>query len=372
MEYQLQWFAKDGNGGEKTEPATAKKLQEARKEGQVAKSQELNHALGLIALFLILKLFISYVGESLFNSFAMFFNKIPEVVDESIGGLGVFTVTRVINNTLLLILKILAPFFLVGFSMSVLINVVQVGWKVTSKPMRPKFSKLNPLNGFKRIFSKDSMFELVKSIAKIALIIYVAYSSIKGHQNELFLVYEIPLLQVILLVGTIVIDTGLRISLIYLFIGIADWFYQKHKFKEDMKMTKQEVKDEYKMTEGNPEIKGRIRKLQRQMALSRMMQKVPDADVIIRNPTHFAVALKYDPDRHGAPMVLAKGQDELALRIVRVGEENGVFIMENRPLARALYDSCEVDREIPPEFYGAVAEILVYIYRESHREDMLQ
>ena len=228
LEYQLQWFAKDGNGGEKTEPATAKKLQEARKEGQVAKSQELNHAFGLISLFLILKVFISYVGENLFGSFALYYRLIPEIVDESIGGMAVFSATRVINDTLLLLLKTLAPFFLAGFSVSLLINIVQVGWKVTSKPMKPKFSKLNPLSGFKRIFSKDSMFELVKSIAKIALIIYVAYSSIKGYQDELFLVYEIPLIRVILLVGTIVIDAGLRISLVYLFIGLADWLSLIH------------------------------------------------------------------------------------------------------------------------------------------------
>ena len=143
-------------------------------------------------------------------------------------------------------------------------------------------------------------------------------------------------------------------------------------YEKELKMTKQEVKDEYKQTEGNPEIKGRIRRIQRQMALSRMMQKVPEADVIVRNPTHFAVALKYDPDRHGAPVVLAKGQDELALRIVKAGEENGVFIIENKPLARALYASCRLDQEIPAEFYGAVAEILIYIYRASHREDMFQ
>ncbi len=139
-----------------------------------------------------------------------------------------------------------------------------------------------------------------------------------------------------------------------------------------MKMTKQEVKDEYKNTEGNPEIKGRIRSVQRQMALSRMMQKVPQADVIVRNPTHFAVALRYDPERDNAPIVLAKGQDSLALRIVKVGEEHGVFVIENRPLARALYASCELDREIPAEFYGAVAEILVYIYKASNRQDMFQ
>ena len=137
-------------------------------------------------------------------------------------------------------------------------------------------------------------------------------------------------------------------------------------------MTKQEVKEEYKLTEGNPEIKGRIRRIQRQMAMSRMMQKVPQADVIVRNPTHFAVALKYEPKKHGAPIVLAKGQDNLALRIIHTGEEHGVSIIENRPLARALYAACNLDQEIPAEYYGAVAEILVYIYKQNHREEMFR
>ena len=216
LEYELQWFAKDGEGGEKTEPATAKKLQDARENGQVAKSQELNHAIGLISLFLMLKMFISFVGEHLLNSFPMIYNKIPDIINESIGGLSVFVIQRVINNVMITILQILSPFFVIGFSLSVLINILQVKWKITTKPMKPKISKLNPLNGFKRIFSKDSLFELLKSIVKIILIIYVAYTSIKDHQNELFLLYDIPLFQVILLIGTIVIDTGLKISFVYL------------------------------------------------------------------------------------------------------------------------------------------------------------
>lgn len=160
--------------------------------------------------------------------------------------------------------------------------------------------------------------------------------------------------------------------MVFIIVAFFDFLYQRWEYEKNLKMTKQEVKDEYKQTEGNPEIKGRIRRIQRQMALSRMIQKVPEADVIVRNPTHVAVALKYDPKRHGAPVVLAKGQDELALRIVKAGEENGVFMIENKPLARALYASCRLDQEIPAEFYGAVAEILIYIYRASHREDMFQ
>lgn len=362
LEYNLQWFAKDGDGGEKTEPATAKKLSDARKEGQVAKSQELNHAFGLVALFVVLKLFISFVGERLWGTFQLIYNKIPELIDASAGGLSVFTASKTLNNVLLTILATMAPFLGIGFAIALLGNILQIKWKVTTKPMRPKFSKINPLSGFKRIFSKDSLFELVKSIVKIALILYVAYTSIKDHQNELFLLYDIPLLQVILLVGTIVIDTGMKIALIYIFIGLADFVYQKHKFKEDMKMTKQEVKDEFKNTEGNPEIKGRQRSKMREASQRRMMQNLPSADVVITNPTHYAVAIKYDAGKNAAPVVLAKGEDFLAQKIKEVARENHIEIVENKPLARMLYANVDVGQEVPPELYQAVAEVLAFVY----------
>lgn len=362
MEYELQWFAKEGAGGEKTEPATSKKLQDARNEGQVAKSQELNYAISLIALFLILKIFISYIGENLFYNFAANYRKIPDIIDESIGGMPIRMATLVINNTIVTILKILAPVLVIGFLVALLSNILQVGWKVTAKPMKPKFSKLNPLNGFKRIFSKDSMFELVKSIAKIGLILYVAYSAISDHRDELFLLYDIPLLQVILLVGDIVISAGLNISLVYMLVGIADWFYQKHKFKEDMKMTKQEVKDEYKNTEGNPEIKGRQRSKMREASQRRMMQDLPNADVVITNPTHYAVAIRYDASQFSAPIVVAKGENYLAMKIREAAKEHQIEIVENKPLARMLYANVDVGEEVPPELYQAVAEVLAFVY----------
>lgn len=362
MKYELQWFAKEGNGGEKTEPATAKKLKDARKEGQVAKSQELNHAIGLIALFLILRVFMSYISENLFDTFSVVYNKIPDIIDESIGGMSIYIATTVINNIMLFILQILAPVFIIGFFVALLSNIIQVKWEVTTKPMMPKFSKMNPLNGFKRIFSKDALFELVKSIAKIALIIYIAYISIRDHQNELLLVYDIPLMQVIMLVGNIVLDAGLRISLVYLIVGLADWIYQKHKFKEDMKMTKQEVKDEFKNTEGNPEIKGRQRSKMREASQRRMMQSLPTADVVITNPTHYAVAIKYDASKYSAPIVVAKGENYLAMKIKEVAKENQIEIVENKPLARMLYANVDVGAEVPPELYQAVAEVLAFVY----------
>lgn len=372
MPLDLQWFAKDGEGGEKTEEPTGKKLNDARNDGKVAKSKELNNAVGLIILFIMLQMLMSSLGGGMLGMFDRFYGLIPDFIGQNPGGPSGRAVSQLLGEAMRGIISMVLPFFIVGVIAMVILDILQVKWKITTKPMQPKLSKFNPMNGIKRIFSKDSLIELLKSIAKIILIAVITYMSVQENLHNLLLLYDISLMRAVMLVGSIVLDTGLRISLAYLVLGFADLIYQKWKFHEEMKMTKQEVKDEYKMTEGNPEIKGRIRKIQRQMAFSRMMQNVPEADVVIRNPTHFAVALKYDPNKHGAPLVLAKGQDYQALRIVKLAEEHGVFILENRPLARALYASCEVEREIPAEFYGAVAEVLVYIYRVSHREEMLQ
>ena len=246
--------------------------------------------------------------------------------------------------------------------MTALISVIQVGWKVTGKPLQPKFDKFNPINGFKRIFSKDSIFELIKSILKIFVIIYVAYTSIRGNAQDIFILYEIPLMQAIMLCGTVIINAGLKISLVYLVIGLADFIYQKYRFNEDMKMTKQEVKDEFKNTEGNPEIKGRQRQRMREASRRRMMQDVPKADVVITNPTHFAVAIKYDAETSKAPVVLAKGEDYLAQKIKEAAREHHIEIVENKPLARMLYANVDIGQEIPPELYQAVAEILAMVY----------
>ena len=362
LAYNLQWFAKDGPGGEKTEPATAKKLSDARDEGKVAKSQELNSAAMLIALFMLLRIFVSFLGEGFVGVFQWSYKLIPEVVQSERSGMTVRGVSTIINQSLVEMLKLMAPFLIGGFVVAIVISIVQVGWKVSTKPMEPKLDKFNPINGFKRIFSKDSLFNLFKSILKIALIFYVAYTCIKEQQKNLFILYEIPLKQAISLIGNIIIDTGLRISLVYLVVGIADYAYQKFRFKEDMKMTKQEVKEEYKNTEGDPKIKGQQRQRMREASQRRMMQDVPKADVVITNPTHISVAIRYDSEQESAPTVLAKGEDYLAMKIREAAKENNVPIMENKPLARAIYATVDIGEQIPPELYQAVAEILAVVY----------
>ena len=362
MEWDLQWFAKDGPGGEKTEPATAKKLREAREDGKVVKSKELTAAFDLIILFLVLKIFVSFVGNRLMNSFVDIYGRIPDFVRENAVDVTEKSVAALMSDALIQILIVCVPFFAFGFVVTALISVIQVGWKVTGKPLQPKFDKFNPINGFKRIFSKDSIFELVKSILKIFVIVYVAYTSIRGHAQDIFILYEIPLMQAIMLCGTVIINAGLKISLVYLVIGLADFIYQKYRFNEDMKMTKQEVKDEFKNTEGNPEIKGRQRQRMREASRRRMMQDVPKADVVITNPTHFAVAIKYDAEKSKAPVVLAKGEDYLAQKIKEAAREHHIEIVENKPLARMLYANVDIGQEIPPELYQAVAEILAMVY----------
>ncbi len=362
FEINLQWFAKDGPGGEKTEPATAKKLSDARKEGKVAKSKELTSAFELIVLFLVLKNFISFVAEHLLGMFTDIYGLIPDFVAINAKDVSGQAVGTLITRVLLQILITCMPFFIFGIVIAVAVNIYQVGWKVTTKPLKPKFDKFNPINGFKRIFSAQSLFELAKSIVKIALIMYIAYSAIRDDADNLFILYEVPLNQAILMVGDVVLDAGLKISIAYLLVGVADFIYQKHKFKEDMKMTKQEVKDEYKNAEGNPEVKGKQKQKMREVSMRRMMQDVPKADVVITNPTHYAVAIQYDAEKARAPIVLAKGEDFLAQKIKEVAKENHVEIVENKPLARMLYANVDIGQEIPPELYQAVAEVLAMVY----------
>ena len=303
-----------------------------------------------------------FVGNRLMNSFVDIYGRIPDFVRENAVDVTEKSVAALMSDALIQILIVCVPFFAFGFVVTALISVIQVGWKVTGKPLQPKFDKFNPINGFKRIFSKDSIFELVKSILKIFVIVYVAYTSIRGHAQDIFILYEIPLMQAIMLCGTVIINAGLKISLVYLVIGLADFIYQKYRFNEDMKMTKQEVKDEFKNTEGNPEIKGRQRQRMREASRRRMMQDVPKADVVITNPTHFAVAIKYDAETSKAPVVLAKGEDYLAQKIKEAAREHHIEIVENKPLARMLYANVDIGQEIPPELYQAVAEILAMVY----------
>lgn len=363
----LQWFAKDGEGGEKTEQPTAKKLSDARNDGKVAKSRELDNAVGLLLLFILLQVTMSTLGGGMLELFETFYNRIPEFLDENSNGMTARSVSQMIQRALMDAFMMVLPFFAAGFLVMFVINLLQVKWRVTTKPLKPDFKKFNPINGFKRFFSKDSLVELLKSFLKIILILWVAYSAVADDSRNILLLYDMPLIQAVMFVGSVIINAGMKISIAYFLIGIVDYIYQKWKFKDDLKMTKQEVKDEYKNSEGDPQIKGKQRARMREASQRRMMQDVPKADVVITNPTHYAVALKYDAEEAQAPIVLAKGTDYLALQIKEKAKEADVEIVENKPLARMLYANVEIGEEIPPELYQTVAEILAAVYRLKNR-----
>ena len=369
LSYNLQFFAKDGEGGEKTEEPTAKKLEDARKKGQVAKSRELTNAATLILFFVLLKMLMNFLYSGFLGVFSYVYNRIPDILKNAAmgGGFSSGTISGMNQYVLLRMLILMAPFLIAGFAAAFVTGILQVKWQISLEPLKPQFSRLNPANGFKRMFSKDSLFELVKSVINVVVILWIAYSEIKKNAGTLLVIYDIELMQAIILVGTIILNVGIKISVFYIVIGFADFIYQKWKFKDEMKMTKQEVKDEFKNTEGDPQIKGRQRRVMQDASRRRMMQDVPKADVVITNPTHYAVAIRYDTSIAKAPIVVAKGQDFVAQKIKEIARDNDVEIVENKPLARMLYATVDLGKEIPPELYQAVAEVLAMVYNLKNK-----
>lgn len=358
IKMNLQFFAE---GDDKTEEATPKKLEDARKEGQVSKSREVGMGVSLLALFVLLKVYIGTLGKKMLESFYEVYTRIPEFTGtEATYDSSAFM--SIMINGLLSMLIMMAPFLLVGFFVAFVAEVVQVKWKVTMKPLQPKFNKMDPIKGMKKIISAQSLFELLKAVLKVVFVCYLSYSTVKDKVALIYSLYDISLISALGSIGETVIDLGIKISMWYMVIAAIDFVYQKFKFKKDMRMSKQEVKDEYKNAEGDPKVKSQQKQRMRQASQRRMMQSVPTADVVITNPTHFAVALKYDADSGKAPIVVAKGEDFLAKKIKEIAKESNVEIVENKPLARMLYHNVEIGEEIPPELYQAVAEVLAFVY----------
>lgn len=362
LEYNLAFFAAEGPGGEKTEPATEKKLSDARKKGQVAKSREVGNAAGILALFLILKIWTGHMGIQFLEVFSAVYKRIPESVKGWNGMQPQNDMLLLFREMIYQVIYLIAPIIIVAFVMAFISDVVQVKWQIATEALKPKFSNINPISGFKRVLSVNSIVELIKSLAKIGLIGYMAYSYLQDKWQYLFALYNMSIMEVLRLILDIVTDMGIRIAAVYMLIALADYIYQKVKFSRDMRMTKQEIKEEYKQSEGDPQVKGKIKQKMREVSQRRMMQSLPQADVVITNPTHYAVAIKYDPALADAPIVIAKGEDYLAQKIKEIAREHSVEIVENKPLARMLYANVEIGEMVPPELYQAVAEVLAFVY----------
>ena len=353
--FDLQLFA----GDDKTEEPTAKKRADAKKKGQVGRSTEISTAFVLLTGFFVLKVLWENIYTSIANYTTYIFTHLNQPVD-----------TENISRLFIGIMEILAttalPIMLAIMIIGLGVNFFQVGLNFNTEAIGFKLDKLNPINGFGRIFSKRSLVELFKSLFKIAVIGYFLYTILSQQLLAMPQFIYFDLGTSLEQMSKINFSMSFEVIGVIMVLGFLDYGYQKWQTTQDLKMSKQEVKDEMKQSEGDPQIKGKIKQKQRQMAMSRMMQEVPKADVIVTNPTHFAVALQYHKGMQ-APLVIAKGQDFVAQKIKKLARESSVPIVENRPLARALFASTNIGDAVPAELYQAVAEVLAYVYRLKHR-----
>ncbi len=347
---------------EKTEKATPKKRRDQRKEGNVASSKDVIAVASLIGCFYCLQMMFPMIYKTLRESMVFMVSSVADIEELSLGNLQLLGMKSVVALS-----KCIFPLGVISLTIGVVATGIQTRFNFTTKPMKFKLSKLNPLKGIKNMFSAKQVVELLKAVIKIIILAVILYGILKDEIVVIAQMMDIDPLSSSAYVLREIISMVLKIGMVFAAIAGFDYFYQRWSYEKNLKMSKEEVKEEYKQTEGDPKIKGKIRSLQQSMARSRMMQAVPDADVIIRNPTHYAVALRYDIDRDNAPVVIAKGQDLIALKIVEIGEQNKVMVIENKPLARGIYASTPLGGQIPAEYYGVVAEILVEVFRMNKK-----
>jgi flagellar biosynthetic protein FlhB len=355
--FDLQLFAQE----EKTEEATPYKKQQTRKKGQVARSSDFNAAIVILMVVLILFWIRGYYGEKIVGFLIHIYST------EMIRELTFEQVIHLLRLSITTFFEIVIPLFAVAVTVGLFANITQVGFMFTPESIKPKLSNINPIEGFKRIFSKKAFVELAKALMKVVIVGLTVYVIIRNNFEEILFMADMGLDGIISFVTNITFKVALGAAFIFIIIAVLDTIYQRWEFKQRIKMTKYEVKQEYKQTEGDPLIKSKIREKQRKMAASRMMAHVPEATVVVTNPTHLAIALKYEDGVDDAPVVLAKGSGYVALKIIEVAKENKVPVIENKPAARSLFELVEIGQEIPFELYQTVAEILATLYRLKNK-----
>ncbi|MEF9998842.1 MAG: flagellar biosynthesis protein FlhB [Lachnospiraceae bacterium] len=346
----------------KTEKASSKKRQDERKKGNVFFSKDVVTIASLLASFYGLKTLFPFMHKTMREYLISNVNYAGQM-DELNSG----TLQEVVNASVLVCGKMMLPLLVIVIVVAIISTGIQTKFIFTGKNMAPQFSRLSPLKGIKNLISIKNVIELLKNLVKISILFVILYNMIQGELVNITKTIDMDILASSTYMFQTIMRMIVKIGMVFIAISAFDYLYQWWDYERKIKMSKQDQKEEYKQMEGNPEIKGKIKDIQRQRSRSRMMQDVKAADVIIKNPTHYAVALKYDIDKDSAPILLAKGQDELALRIIKEGEDHGVYVLENKPLARAIYAGTQIGGEIPEEYYGTVAEILVYVYRLNHK-----
>lgn len=350
-----------GDDQEKTEEPTPKKIEDAREKGNVPKSMDAAGFVPLLAGVVAIMLMLPYFGQRLTN----IYNFCASVMGT---GLTPSVLTNITTTIIIQMLLIVLPLALIIMVAGVLGNVMQFGFIFTTEPLTPDLSKIDPIKGLGRLFSMKKVVETLKIILKVSAVFGTAFYFFLTFVKELPHTMFFSMFDQLAWLKEKILILAAVMLLLFMIIAIADIFITRYNYFNDLKMSKQEVKDEYKQMDGDPQVKGRIRQLQMQAAKKRMMQNIPAADVIITNPTHYAVALRYDKEQEDAPVVLAKGVDFLALQIKKIGLENGVHIIENPPLARELYKLCDIDRQIPAHLFGAVAQVLSFVYKANEKK----
>lgn len=348
----LQLFA-----GEKTEEATPRRRREARSKGQVAKSQEFNSALVLLVGFAALSFLFPLMYGQILAYTRMMLSTLAR------GDLTTSTIIALFQQTTVIGAKVVVPLLGVTLVAGLTANYMQVGVLFSTEAITVNLNRINPLEGFKRLFSLRSLMELAKSIFKVILVGIVVYRIIRDNFETFPRMLDMDIMASGTFLGGMIIKMGLQSAVLLMILAIIDFSFQRWEFNKSLKMSKEELKEEFKQTEGNPQIKSKIREKMRRMSMRRMMQEIPKADVVITNPTHLAIALRYDTDTMSAPKVVAKGQDNVALKIKEVAKEHGIVTVENKPLAQALYKGTEIGDQVPPELFQAVAEVLAFVYR---------
>ncbi|MDD2999102.1 MAG: flagellar biosynthesis protein FlhB [Candidatus Riflebacteria bacterium] len=356
LKFDLQLFA-----GEKTEPATEKRRQEAANRGNVAKSQDLTSVVVLLTGFTMLR----FYGPELYG---MCGDYMRYTLSHAISSdLTLPDTLILLNQFILLLLKMMAPFLFAILVSATASNILQTGFLFRFEPLIPDLDRLNPVSGIQNIFSWKLVAELIKSILKILIVSYVPYSTMREQLPMVLRFVQLDPVPAVIILLKLIFSMSVKIILILLALSLADWAFQKWRHEENIKMSKDEIKEEYKQREGDPRVKQKIREKQRQASSRRMMDEVPKATVVVTNPTHIACALKYDPDNDNAPTLVAMGAGLIAQKIKEIAKENNVPIIENKPLARQLYKMLQVGDEIPSDLYAAVVEILAQVYRMKNR-----
>lgn len=350
--------------GDKTEDPTPHRLREARDKGQIAKSREITTAVLLLASYV----FLRYTGESMWRALVemtrAIYYQIPDTREFSAASAG-----NVLLIALQAMVTALAPIFAVVFIAALAAEALQTGFLFSGDPLSPKWERINPLENFKKMFAMQGLVELIKSILKIGAVFWIMWGAVKNDLPYIVVLMDGAPWDVIALGASIAFRAVFRVGIFFIFIALLDYLYRRHEYMKNLKMTKQEVKEEYKRLEGDPLVRQRIREMQRQIAYQRMMANVPKADVVVTNPTHIAVALRYDPATMAAPILLAKGMRKIAEEIRRRAEEAHVPILERVELARTLYRTTGVNREVPAALYKAVAEVLAFVYKRKRKKN---